>query len=406
MTLAAPGVSAPAGPRLLPPGGGPSYAEHVARYGELPHRAPHQLVAAAYEARLTGRGGAGFPVWRKLETALTTVGGVVVVGNAAEGEPASAKDRTLLTGSPQLVLDGLALVAAAVRATRVVLYAREGATYDAAQRAVAERAVRDGGRGVAGVAPAPRRFLAGEESAVANHLGGGPSLPRTPPVWSRGVRGRPTLVLNVETLAHLALLARFGPDWFAGVGDPEAPGSMLLSVSVADDARPVRVLEAPTGTPYAQVLEAAGRDPAPQAVLVGGYHGTWLTGPAVSGPATRAALRRYGATPGAGVVMALPRGACPLAVSARIVAYLAAENAGQCGPCVNGLPALAEQMGRLVRGLPGAEQHVARYAGLVDGRGGCHHPDGTAGFARSTLRSFAADVAAHRAGTCTARAVR
>lgn len=402
MTLTA--VNAPTGPRLLAPGAGPSYAEHVARYGELPRVAPHQLVRAAYEARLTGRGGAGFPVWRKLETALTTVGGVVVVGNAAEGEPASAKDRTLLAGSPQLVLDGLALVAAAVRATRIVLYAREGAAYDAAQRAVAERSVR-GDSGVAWVAAAPRRFLAGEESALANHLGGGPALPRTPPVWARGVRGRPTLVLNVETLAHLALLARFGPAWFGGVGDPESPGSMLLSVSVADDARAVQVLEAPTGTPYAQVLEAAGRDPAPQAVLVGGYHGTWLTGAAISGPATRAELRRYGAAPGAGVVMALPWGACPLDVSARIVAYLAAENAGQCGPCVNGLPALAGQMTRLVRGGAGAEQHVARYAGLVAGRGGCHHPDGTAAFARSTLRTFAADVTAHRAGACTARAV-
>jgi NADH:ubiquinone oxidoreductase subunit F (NADH-binding) len=397
-------VRAPVGPRLLVTGHRPSYAEHVARHGPLPTVSPHELVAVLHEARLTGRGGAAFPVWRKLEVAVAAHRSVVVA-NAAEGEPASAKDRILLEANPQLVLDGLELVAAAAGAERVVLAAREGASLVAAERAVADRTVARRGGVTVDVVPTPARFLSGEESALAQHVSGGPVLPRTPPVWVSGVRGRPTLVHNVETLAQVALVARYGPAWFSAVGDPENPGSMLFSVSTAGPhGGGIRVVEAPTGTPYAQVLAAAGLTAAPQALLVGGYHGAWLPPSALALPATHALLGRYGAAAGAGVAVVLAPGACPLDVAARIVAYLAEQNAGQCGPCVNGLPALAAQMGRLVRGEPAAAE-VARYAGLVDGRGGCHHPDGTAGFVRSTLRTFAADIAAHAAGTCTVRGV-
>lgn len=393
-------VRAPVGPRLLVTGGRPSYAEHVGRHGSLPTVPPGQLIEALYEARLTGRGGAAFPVWRKLEVAFAARHSVVVA-NAAEGEPASAKDRTLLEANPQLVLDGLELVAAATGAERVVLAAREGASLIAAERAVADRTVaRRGGLAIE-VVRTPVRFLSGEESALSQYVGGGPMLPRTPPVWASGVRGRPTLVHNVETLAQVALIARYGPAWFRTVGDPEAPGSMLFSVSTAGHhGGGIRVVEAPTGTPYAQVLAAAGVTSPPQALLVGGYHGAWLPPSALALPATREVLARYGASAGAGVAVVLAAGICPLDVAARIVAYLAEQNAGQCGPCVNGLPTIAAQLGRLVRGEPAAAE-VARYAQLVDGRGGCHHPDGTAGFVRSTLATFAADLAAHATGTCT-----
>lgn len=395
-------VRAPAGPRLLAAGTRPSYADHVARHGELPEVSAAQLVRALYESGLSGRGGARFPVWRKIETAVAAHRSVVV-GNAAEGEPASAKDRTLLEVNPQLVLDGLELVAATTDAERVVLAAREGAALIAAERAVADRTVARRGRLTIEVAATPARFLAGEESALAHLVAGGPALPRTPPVWANGVRGRPTLVHNVETLAHIALVARYGAAWFAGAGDPEAPGSMLFSVSTAGRSGGIRVVEAPTGTSYAQVLAAAGVDAQPQALLVGGYHGAWLPASALGLPATRVLLDRYGASAGAGVAVVLESGVCPLDVAARIVTYLAEQNAGQCGPCVNGLPALAGQLARLVRGEPAAADELARYAGLVDGRGGCHHPDGTAGLVRSTLLTFSADVAAHAAGACAAR---
>jgi NADH:ubiquinone oxidoreductase subunit F (NADH-binding) len=108
------------------------------------------------------------------------------------------------------------------------------------------------------------------------------------------------------------------------------------------------------------------------------------------------------------VVIALPAGICGLAETARIAGYLAGQVAGQCGPCVNGLPRLADTMAALARrqprpGLPG---EVARLAALVTGRGACRHPDGTARLIGSALRAFDHDVAAHLAGRCLAEGVR
>lgn len=122
-------------------------------------------------------------------------------------------------------------------------------------------------------------------------------------------------------------------------------------------------------------------------------------------PLTRTALNPYDAAPGAGVLVALPRRRCGLAASAEIVAYLAGQNAGQCGPCRNGLPALAHHLRELATGWPtrALVREIWRLAGLVDGRGACSHPTGTVRLVRSTLRVFGADVELHQAGRCATR---
>ena len=119
----------------------------------------------------------------------------------------------------------------------------------------------------------------------------------------------------------------------------------------------------------------------------------------------RSALHRFGAAPGAGVVIALPVGACGLVESAKVASYLAAASAGQCGPCVNGLPRIADTLTRLADGDRHRElpAEVDRLARLVSGRGACHHPDGTSRFVRSTLRAFAAEVDVHLTGRCRVR---
>ena len=408
---ATPGLSArppgPALPRLLPPGGRPDgLAGHLAALGPLPYRGgPGRLIADVAESGLTGRGGAAFPVARKL-AAVAAGRRPVVVGNGAESEPLSGKDAALLRAAPHLVLDGLQLAAEAVGARRAILAVHPGGYAGGALTgALAQRQAAGLDRVPVELAEATDGFLAGQETALISALNGGLGRPAfTPPrVSERGVGGHPTLVQNVETLAHIALIARHGPTWFRERGTADEPGTFLVTVGGA--VKTPGVYEHPLGASLGALLSAAGGPVGPlQAVLVGGYHGAWVL-PDPELPVSRAALAAYGTGPGAGVVLPLPAEACGLAESARITRYLADQSAGQCGPCRNGLPHMADTLARLAQGSggPGLVEEVRRMTALVTGRGACHHPDGTARFVRSTLLAFSAEVELHLAGRCRAR---
>jgi NADH:ubiquinone oxidoreductase subunit F (NADH-binding) len=259
----------------------------------------------------------------------------------------------------------------------------------------------------------PERYVASAESSLVRFINGGPALPGfTPPrPFERGVRGRPTLVSNVETLANLALVSRRGAGWFRSAGTASAPGSALVTVSGA--ARWPGVYEIALGTPVRDVLALAGGTEqvgGVQAVLAGGFFGSWLPGgAALDTPAAPDALRAAGASFGAGIFLVLPAGGCGLAETARVVRYLAGQSAGQCGPCLHGLPAMAEALEQLAfgggsgRGWHGRTLRWLReLSGLVEGRGACHLPDGTARLAASALRVFADDVRRHERGPCLA----
>ncbi len=393
-------------PRLLPAGGHPTdLAEHLRVHGRLPYRGGARMLIHSIEsAGLTGRGGAAFPTHRKLTAVADQSGVPIVVGNGAEGEPASDKDKTLLWSSPHLVLDGLQLAAEAVGARRVHLYLhREPALVRRLESALAERRAAGLDRLAVDLVTAPARFLAGEESALASRVGGGAALPRFTParVFEKGVNGAPTLVQNVETLAQLGLISRYGPAWFRAVGTEAEPGSMLTTVRLADGSG--GVAEAAIGTPISELLDLAGRPAG--AVLVGGYHGAWLA-PEQAEHLTlsNSDLRPLGAAVGAGVLAALPVDRCGLVESARVVRYLALESAGQCGPCLNGLPRIAANVTQLAdrRSTPAGRDDLHRWSSLVERRGACHHPDGTVRFLRSALTVFADEVTLHEAGRCSA----
>ena len=392
----------PAQPRLFAAKGA-GLTDHHSAYGVLP-AVGSALIAMVDRAGLSGRGGGGFPTGRKLAT--VTGRKPVVVGNGAEGEPLSRKDAQLLTRAPHLVLDGLDAAASAIEADKVYLYLHADAA-GAVNDALAERRSAGLDRHRVEVVEAPDRFVAGEESAAIRRIEGGPALPRDRTVVTAvsGVRGRPTLVNNVETLAHLALIARFGPEWFRSVGDEEHPGTMLVTLSGALNHH--GVVEVATDALLTGLLENAGGTDlgSLQAVLVGGYHGTWiLAGEFSSARLSRSALKPLGATPGAGIIHGLGVGECGLAATAEITAYLAEQSARQCGPCLNGLPQLAELVGKIAGGR--ANDHlikqIRQMAGLVDGRGSCRHPDGTARMVRSALTAFSAEIDLHRQRECCA----
>ncbi len=383
---------------LLATGEDGSLPAHEHRHGAIPYRGgPGLLVDTVAEAGLTGRGGAGFPTARKWRAVAEGRGPAEVVGNAAEGEPASSKDRVLLGSNPHLVLDGLQLAAEAVGARVATLYLHP---HPALRNTVlAALQVRRDDRVPVRVVVAADRFLAGEESAVVDALEGGIGLPRsTPPrVFERGLNGHPTLVQNAETLAQVALAARYGASWFRLVGTDAEPGSMLVTVRVPGD---VYVTEVAHGTALSALLPL---DDTVQALLVGGYHGAWVpVAEARNLSLSRGSLGTVKASPGAGVVVSLPVRACGVVESARVLTYLAAESAGQCGPCLNGLPRIALAFEDLAAGRarPQTVTDLHRWAALVERRGACHHPDGSVRFLRSALTTFAREVGHHLRGRC------
>ncbi|MCX3059029.1 NADH-ubiquinone oxidoreductase-F iron-sulfur binding region domain-containing protein, partial [Streptomyces beihaiensis] len=351
-------------------------------------------------AGLTGRGGAGFPTARKLRAVAGRRGRAVVVVNAMESEPAGRKDQLLLAVAPHLVLDGAVLAAAAVGAgtVHVCLPRDRAAQYRQVSAALDERRRARLDPVTLRLHALPHTYVSSESTSLVRWLGGGPARPQGSPPRSheRGVDRRPTLVNNAETLAHLALVARYGPDWFRQAGTADEPGTLLVTVSGAVAAP--GVLETALGTPVGTVIDRAGGPAEPiGAVLLGGFAGTWLPAPLLDTPLAHRDLDPLGAAPGAGILVALPRSACGLRETARILAYLAAQSARQCGPCVFGLPAVAEDFGALAAGRadPGLLPRLRRRTGLLPGRGACRHPDGAARLAASALRTFADDVDHH-----------
>jgi NADH:ubiquinone oxidoreductase subunit F (NADH-binding) len=382
-----------------------SLDEHLHRHGPLPARPQARELLELVEASgLRGRGGARFPAAAKLRAVAARRGGKVVVANGTEGEPASGKDKVLLRYVPQLVLDGAVLAAATVGSTEVIVAVSEGA---AAERASVEAALRE--RRHAGMdagvrlrlVPVPDRFVAGEETALVSVLGGGAPLPTTKPPrpFERGVGGAPTLVQNVETLAHVALLARRGAAWFREVGTHDDPGTVLVTLSGAV-ARP-GVYEIALGTPLRELVdEAGGTTGPPRAVLAGGYFGSWLdAATALSCPLDGESLAAAGAALGAGAIVVMPQGGCAVTEVARVGRWLADESAGQCGPCVHGLAAVAGMLESVARrDSSDGDLRLRGWIEQIRGRGACRHPDGAAAFVASALDVFSEELALHLRG--------
>ncbi|MEU8803953.1 NADH-ubiquinone oxidoreductase-F iron-sulfur binding region domain-containing protein [Spirillospora sp. NPDC048819] len=387
------------------------------RLGWDAHRALHpvprpltsrQLIALCEAGRLHGRGGAAFPFARKAEatadSAVRRGKRTVVVVNGTEGEPGSAKDKVLLRRAPHLILDGAALAATALGSVEIIVAVTDEEAARSVEQAIGERGIGARARTVR----LPERFVTGESGALVRGINGGRPIPpgRKGRASTRGVDGLPTLLSNAETYAQLAVLAGLGPRRYAALGTAEEPGTVLLTVT--GSARFPAVVETPAGAPLGHLLDLCGAR-AGEGVLVGGYHGAWLTGETASRTRmSRAGLTASGGVLGAGIVMPVGRGTCPLGECARVARYLAAESAGQCGPCRLGLPDVAGAFEDLAtgRGAAAARDTVRRAARMVVGRGACAHPDGSARFILSALEVFAADVARHVADGGCGRPVR
>lgn len=399
MIAGATGIGLFDGPSIA--AGPESLAEHEARLGPRPRFAGGDLIAIVDAADLRGRGGASFPTARKWAAVRErSRGNAVVVANGAETEPLSGKDRALMTTRPHLVLDGVLLAAEAVAAARAVVYVSR-AHDDAVQAmtaAIAERRGSDLSVPVT-VVRAPRRYVAGEETAAIAHLNGGAAKPTMVPPrpFDRGVDGRPTVVQNVETLAHAAVIARHGADAYRRAGAAGAAGTILVTMAAA--IHTPGVYELAGGSTIAQAVSAGGgATTSVAAVLVGGYFGRWVA-------ADDAWDLRLGVDVplGSAALAIFPHGRCGVTQTAALVGFLARESARQCGPCEHGLASLADTTTELAAGKakPRDVERLQRWIAQIAGRGACHHPDGALVLLSSALRVFAADVNTHlRRGRC------
>ena len=364
--------------------------EHLAAHGALPlearrkRRSESPLIGQIERAGLRGRGGAGFPTATKLRAV------------------AGARRRAVV-----VMLDGAQLAAQAVGADVVLVCVCESASASAESLAAAieERRGLPGESAAMYLRSIPSGYVAGQESALVNHLNGGPAVPTfTPPMpFQQGVRRRPTLISNAETLAQLALVARHGSQWFRELGTPSQAGSALITLS-GPVAYP-GVYEIEYGASLASLIDAAGGTSARiRAVLFGGYAGAWVDGRLLGGLVlSDEHLAAHGASLGAGVVLLLSEDACPVAETAMVARWLAGESSGQCGPCLNGLDALASTVQELAAGAAQGDsaKRIDRLASLVRRRGACGHPDGAVKFILSALEVFAAEFADHaRHGRC------
>lgn len=369
-------------------------------YGALDDR----LLDTVEAGGLLGRGGAAFPLAVKLRTVRDNgraVGGAVVIANGEEGEPASIKDRWLLRNRPHVVLDGLRLAALVVSADRAVLYTSDAQSARSVECALAETDGRPGGVAVELVTVTPG-YVAGEETAAVRAVNGGPAKPtdKPPRPFEEGVGGYPTLISNVETLAHLAYLHRNGAAAFRELGTENSPGTFLATVTGA--GRAPALYELPHGVAFADVLTLHGVSPdAVTGALMGGYFAGLLGREIVGATLDHETIRGLGSGLGCGAISVLTDD-CPVAVAASVLSYFDRENAGQCGSCFNGTAAMAAVAAALRDGTATSDDvaRLKRWSVVLRGRGACATLDGAANVAASLLSAFDDLVQRHLENNC------
>jgi NADH:ubiquinone oxidoreductase subunit F (NADH-binding) len=376
---------------------GPTLDAHRRAHGSLVQPTAQELMRLTEVTMLRGRGGAGFPFAKKLAAVVSSSKRAHVVVNISEGEPASFKDAALALTSPHLILDGALATARALsaRTVHLVIPGDSALVETAIRRAVDERG-RERPKVNWQFHTASARFVAGQSRAVIELMSGRENLPVTSwqPEAVRGYRKQPTLLSNAETFAQVGSLLTAGPASYTELGDAQTPGTTLLTI--AGDGPTPLVLEVAHGTPWAEVL---GDDIA-QPVLLGGFHGVWARPRQLVGlTVDRDEMASRGLALGAGVVLPLADGECPLRRTAVVTSYLAGQSAQRCGPCLNGLPALADAMRELDAGYP-SQVRVDQLVQLVTRRGACAHPDGTARLVTSMLTSFGEETRVHAEGSC------
>ena len=375
---------------------------------------PAAVRAEVAAAGLRGRGGAAFPTARKWELAAAAAGPrKFVVGNGGEHEPGSEKDKLLVARHPHAVLEGMALCAFAIGASEGVLYLIEDMAEQlaAAEAAIAEaRAAGLLGERVDGSAfafdvklhRAPTTYVAGEETAALDSIQGGPGKPRKKPPYpgEAGLHGLPTVVNNVETLAHVPWIVREGAAAFAAIGTDASKGTLLFTLG--QEVHRPGVYELPFGKTYRHLIEVCGgglrSGRAVRAVLPAMSCG-FLGAAHLDVPIAYETLKPLGTSPGCGGVRVVAEGDDVVAMVHEIAGFFMREQCGQCAPC----RMQTNQMVHVLAGVqagkgPGYQEKLEKLAAFARGKGFCSLIEMSAAPVLSALTLFADDFAAAAGG--------
>lgn len=373
-------------------------ADYLPRGGYARTPDAEQIRELVRVANLRGRGGAGFPTAVKLASVAEAAGPRCVVANGEEGEPASIKDRYLLRRRPHLVLDGLLLAARAVNADHAYVYVSDDASAASMRVAIAQRRPSIPVR----IVTVPAGYVAGEASAVVRAIDGGPAKPtaKPPHPYQQGVGGMPTLIQNVETLAHLALLVSHGAAAHLEHGTTECTGTFLLTLSRPEG--PAILAEVPYGARLGDVVTEHLGPIEVSGVLMGGFAGGIFGPEALDLPLTHEDVRNAGGMLGCGAVILLGPEDCQVSAAADIAAYFDRENAGQCGACIKGTDAMARDLAALASGTAGPDDvaRLERLSANLLRRGSCGLLDAACATAASLVRTNRPLVDAHLAAPC------
>lgn len=368
--------------------------------------APEQLIATIEQADLRGMGGAGFATHRKwAPVAAAAAADKWIVCNGNEDEPGTFKDRFLLEHTPHQVIEGALIAALATGANHVVLYVnpQQPAALAAVREALRqwcehtlsaqiEQAI--GTPLALAVVTSSGLYIGGEETAVIASVEGGFPFPRRKPPFPAelGVHGAPTVVNNVETLAHVPGILRHGAAWYRGLGRGGAAGTKLYSLS-GDVLRP-GLYELPMGTRLDElVFEHGGgmlQGKQFKAVFTGGPSNTLLTRADLDVALDFGAVRARGSRLGTGAMIVVSEGTGIVRKVAEYVNFFAQGSCGQCPPCKGGSFQLTQLLNRIDtgRGVRADLDALDNLCRILPGSGRCGLIDGAVTVVQSSLQRF------------------
>lgn len=320
---------------------------------------PKEIVEEVRRSGLRGRGGAGFPTAVKWETVIQDECPTkYVVCNGAEGEPGTYKDRYLIGKNPYVVFEGMLIAARAVGAKQAIIGTKKKFTLQVNRLLKAVEELEEAGaveEDFLKIVLGPDDYLFGEEKALLEVVDGRGAMPRIFPPFMLGIKttpleNNPTVVNNVESMSHLALIFRHDAAWYRAMGTDDTPGTMILTLS-GDVKRP-GMYEVELGLTLRQLIYDIGGGPKdkPIKAVFSGVSNAVITPDMFDAKLDFGSMRKIGAGLGSGGYMVYDETCGAVELTHMISSFLARASCGQCIPCNSGTRYITQELEKLRSG--------------------------------------------------------